>query len=309
MKKILATLLAALMLVSVLCIPAFAAEAEEAEAFDVSEEPEEGVCEYEIVAPIMNGTFKLKLGGIVVGFYKVDTCGEGWSLKNAEGRYLAFARGKIYTSETEFEWTYEKNCFFVFDRIENKNRTFLEKLLGINKYITVKYFLSATPFGGVDVSFSDQFAKAEFIKKITAKSHTFTDWESNGPLTHSHVCKKCNLKETENHTFDPETKKCVCGEYEPGYRTIEINVAIQKKALRLSRYLPVIYYYQTDIHVRPIGVVVSSVEYSMNGTFWQTGTSFVSEWKVDPFYIRITELGGKARIYRYNNGTITMLGE
>ena len=98
-KRLLAILLAALMIVSLLPTMAFAKEAD---------------CTHtQKVTTITNGeTYQLNLSGKNKGDFTFEASGRNWNIKNSDGKYLNAEKGKLVLGDNaQTAWAYSKGAF------------------------------------------------------------------------------------------------------------------------------------------------------------------------------------------------------
>lgn len=86
---------------------------------------------------LQNGNLLLVMNDKQLGEYSFASTGSGWSICNADGKYLAVDGKKLVLSDNPFAWSYNNGIFSANTKV---SYTILGKLLGINH--TAKAYLA-----------------------------------------------------------------------------------------------------------------------------------------------------------------------
>lgn len=105
---------------------------------------------------LREGSLTMVMSGRRTGEFTFAPCGSGWSIMNAEGRYLAAEGDSLLYSDTPFAWSFDDGIFSAEVRVF---RTKLGKLLGVSH--SAEAYLTVSG-GSLAVSLS-QGAQASFL--------------------------------------------------------------------------------------------------------------------------------------------------
>ena len=294
-KKLLALLLAALMVVSLLPTVAFAGEVTD--------------CTYtqKVNAPVSEEAYQLKLGGKDKGEFTFEANGTGWNIKNSEGKYLNAENGKLVLGDTAVTaWTYKNGAFSTSVKTTQKSDGYWFLFWYVpgrgSKTVTTTYYLNTVTDGQ---KLSTNTVRAELYTAVSG-AHDYK-YVSKGNGTHDKVCRNCDDTVNEPCDYDETTHKCVCGAYDPAESSVKISVVdVKEKTTKQSvgilgwlfgRYKTVTTYTAT-IKTEAKGVRVTKVQYQLNGGGrWTNGTSVSSNKPIETLKVKAWDNNGN--LYEY----------
>ena len=292
-KKLLALLLAALMVVSLLPTVAFAGEVTD--------------CTYtqKVNAPVSEETYQLKLGGKDKGEFTFEANGTGWNIKNSEGKYLNAENGKLVLGDTAVTaWTYKNGAFSTTEKTTQKSDGYWFLFWYVpgrgSKTVTTTYYLNTVTDGQ---KLSTNTVRAELYTTVSG-AHDY-EYVSKGNGTHDKVCRNCNDTVNEPCVYDEMTHKCVCGAYDPAESSVKISVVDvkEKTTKQFSGFLfwgtwKNVTTYTATIKTEAKGVRVTKVQYQLNGgSKWITGSNVSSNKPIETLKVKAWD--NKGNLYEY----------
>ncbi len=267
-----------------------------------------------------NGTYGLKLGCSEKGEFTFTKNGSGWNIQNKDGKYLGMKDGKLVIGDTAFAWTYKNGTFStsVTEKqtvVVNKHGGLLDWLFGwdrgykkTTKDVTKTYYLSTVKNGE---KLSTCSVGAELYMVVSGE-HEYGGWTNcKDGVNHKHVCKYCGKVETEEHSFDKDTHKCVCGVFDPSATSIDVTATYstktQKKSYSILGWLlgrsKCVTTYTATVKVNAEGFKVTKVEVSANqNKGWTKSCTFTSDAKIEQFFVRVTTNDGAKHLFRVVDG-------
>lgn len=279
------------------------------EFYAVFEGRDSGKCVYvRPVCLVKNGTYGMRLGCCNKGEFTFTRNGCGWSIKNADGKYLAMQDGRMKLSAVPFVWAYTYGTFSATVKITVKTCGYWLGWIyipGSTQTVTTTYYLSTVRDGEM---LSVYPVCAELYETVSGE-HCFgccTDCR-NG--THKHICMNCGKVEIEAHSFNETTHRCVCGAFDPKPCGVTVKVIpCQQTQKQYVGFWPFGYYmtfttYTYTIKTETVGVKVCKVEYKLCGR-WYCGSVLTSNTKLDQLEIRVTDSVGLKHTYTYNGTTV-----
>ena len=146
--------------------------------------------------------------------YTFTKSGNGWTIKNAEGKYLALSNNTLTDADTPFVWTFSNNRFSATGTSSSNSGWGWG--WGGSRTTTTTYYLVYTG-GKLTVSTSTNSATASFAEKQESLNHTFGEvWTTDkNSEQHYRVCSVCGEKEYANCKYDQPEHKCICGRIDP----------------------------------------------------------------------------------------------
>ena len=295
-KRLLAILLAALMIVSLLPTMALAKEAD---------------CTYtQKVTTITDGeSYQLKLGGKDAGWFKFEKVDGGWSIYNGE-KFLAMKDGKLVLSDNPFAWTYKNGEFSTSVKTTQKNNGYWLGFIYIpgrgSKTVTTTYYLSTVT---ENAKLSTCYTCAELYTEVSG-DHDFGAWiDCKDGEHHKRVCKNCGKVETKVHEYDNETHECVCGAYDPSCAVMDVTATYATKTTKqFSGFLfwgtwKNVTTYTATVKVNADGMKVTKIEVSANqNKGWTKSNTFTSNSEIEQFFVRVTTSDGETHLFRVAGG-------
>ncbi len=273
--------------------------------------PEEDACIYMQEKSLVSGqTYKLTLGGSHVGMYTFTQTSDGWTIQNADGKYVALNGSSLTLSDSAFSWTYSGSRFSAQSSSSSSSNSWWGSWGGWGSSRKTTYYLVANG-ATVGVSTSNSGAAAKFYQETTGSHAYGSPVAANGK--HTYTCGNCGNVKTET-CMDPECSLChpVIPE-----AVIHVSVSVTKSTGSSSgswwgnwgswgswgnRKTT----YTATISVNAENTEVKSVAYSTdNGASWKNGSSFTSESEITSFNIRVEASNGQTYFFTYRNGTVT----
>ena len=273
----------------------------------VFEEKPPVICEYDETVKLSAGTFGMKLNCKDMGEFTFEQFDGGWSIYNGS-KYLAMKDGKLALSDDPFAWTYKNGAFSASVKTTQKSSGYWFGFIYIpgrgSKTVTTTYYLSTVT---ENAKLSTCCVCAELYKTVTANEHDFGCWIDCKDGNHKHICKNCGEVETEEHSYDKDTHKCVCGAYDPSVADVKISVDVKEKTTKqFSGFLfwgtwKNVTTYTATIKTEATGVKVTKVQYQLNGGKWMTGTSVSSDKPIETLKVKAWDSNGNVHEYLYSN--------
>ncbi len=268
------------------------------------------ICKGSEQVKISKGTHEMRIHGQSYGEYTFTWNEEqaGWTVQNSEGQYLSFADGELVLSDEPFVWHYDAKLYTTTEeKVQHKFWWW--------SYTTTKtvYWYLTGDGENLTISNSSEEADLALYDAVEATEHSFGDWVSdgNGTGTHSHTCTVCNKTETEDCTYGEDGYCTVCGAINPEKASVSVTAEVTKHTTRSGWWWwgCTTTTWTADITATGEGVDVATVEYSLDGENYKTGTSFTSKKEITTFYIRVTDSNDKVTNWIYEDGEVTQVTE
>lgn len=247
-------------------------------------------CKFEETVKLSEGTYKVYLNAKLAGTYTFESVSGGYAIKDKEG-YLTVENGKLTHTQDPAAWMYKNGGLAM-------TNTHSTKILGIFKASTkVTYYLASA------TSVMPYVVRCE-LRKDATDSHNYGPWLNNKNGTHTKQCTLCTGIETENCKYDEVTHLCVCGAYDPAFKSVNVSVNVKKSTT--GRLLKVTTYNYT-ISTEAVGCKVAAVQYHVTDNLWLTGKNFTWVSKVKKLDIRVIDTDGGMHYFAYDGetGTVT----
>lgn len=301
-KKVLAVVLALVLIIGVLPMAAFAEE-----------------CECEITVGAQEGYLALKAADDTSEVFYFDSVDGGWVIRvhdvdDGNYPYLAESDGKVCYSNEPFKWQYDNGALYITTVTEKPSKiagilswllSFGRKKIESEGTITVtNYFYLASLTA--DTELATKYT-AVTLTTYYAGPHIYGTWINCLDGHHKHFCKNCGAAEVEECVYDPETHKCVCGAVDPDMEhPFDINVT---ETTKLSGF------FKLNFKVFAADVVISNtdrnyiIEISTDGgDNWSERSGIASYFFIDSFLIRVTDTDtGVSYLFKYKDGKVVSI--
>ncbi|MDO4813393.1 MAG: hypothetical protein Q3995_07760 [Eubacteriales bacterium] len=268
-------------------------------------------CTYtDTIRLVENGTYGMKLNCCDKGEFTFVQVEGGWSIQNADGKYLTMKDGKLVLNDEAFAWTYKNGSFSASVKTEQKSGGYWWGWIYIpgcgSKTVTTTYYLSTVTDGA---NLSTCCVCAELYTTVSG-DHDFGCWiDCKDGANHKRQCKHCGEWETEAHDYDETTHKCVCGAYNPSCAVMDVTATYATKTQKqFSGFLfwgtwKNVTTYTATVKVNAEGMKVTKVEVaaSENG-YWTKGNTFTSNSEIEQFFVRVTTSDGEKHLFRVADG-------
>lgn len=260
---------------------------------------------------ISNGTHEMRIHGKSYGtftFAWVESKA-GWSIQNADGKYLSFDNGKLVLSDTAYAWKYDAKFYTTTEEKTTSSGWGWGWGWWGRPSTTTKTTNWYLVGDGTDLSVSKSASEADMKLYDATKSteHSFGKWTPAEQGKHTRTCAICG--ETENGYCTYENGACaVCGALDPENASVSVSATVTKRTSGGGGWWwsrPTTTTWQAKITATGTGVDIDKVEYSEDGKYYITGTSFTSETEITKFYIRVTDSKGNVTNWLYENGKVT----
>jgi len=272
------------------------------------------------------------LGGREAGKFTIsgDSC-KGYTLKNADGKYLvydAFTKS-VKLSSTAYTWKYDGGLYVEDGAIISAFAGWFKLL---SKVFCARYYL-AVKCSGIDANGTQDLLETASdavpnhislqpekglcltriytpacVQVVGTHDYKCVDRGDN----HKYVCKHCGTAtDIEAHSY--KNSKCEqCGKAEPSFVGVTDVKVCEKKDILLC-FLSWLKISRTTVKyqytIKPVAqnVSVCKVEHSSSGTegSFRPGSVITSDLKLSVCYIRITDSKGNVTNWRYEDGTVT----
>ena len=255
---------------------------------------------------ISNGTHEMRIHGKSYGtftFAWVESKA-GWSIQNADGKYLSFDNGKLVLSDTAYVWHYDAKFYTTTEEKISSGWGWWSRPSTTTK--TTYWYLVGD---GTDLSISKSETNADMKLYDATESteHSFGKWTPAEECKHTRTCTICGETETGDCTY--ENGACtVCGALDPDNASVSVSATVTKRTSGGGGWWwsrPTTTTWEARITATGNGVDIDKVEYSNDGKHYLTGTSFTSDTEITKFYIRVTDSKGNVTKWLYENGTVT----
>ena len=271
-------------------------------ALQYKEKPK--ICKGGKEVKISNGAHEMRIHGKSYGMFTFAWVNDkaGWSIQNADGKYLSFANGKLVLRNTAYVWKYDAKFYTTTEEKTSSGWGWWGRpsTKGTNWYLVG---------GGTDLSISksDTNADVKLYDAMESTEHSFGKWTPAEDDKHTRTCTICGATETGDCTY--ENGACtVCGALDPDNASVSVRATVTKRISGGGGWWwkrPTTTTWEARITATGNGVDIDKVEYSDDGKHYLTGTSFTSDTEITKFYIRVTDSKGNVTKWLYENGKVT----
>ena len=254
---------------------------------------------------ISDGAHEMRIHGKSYGTFTFAWVNDkaGWSIQNADGKYLAFDNGKLVLRDTAYVWKYDAK----FYTTTKEKTSFGWGWWGRPSTKVTNWYLVGD---GTDLSISksDTNADVKLYDAMESTEHSFGKWTPAEDGKHTRTCTICGATETGDCTY--ENGACtVCGALDPDNASVSVSATVTKRTSGGGGWWwwnrPMTTTWEARITATGTGVDIDKVEYSDDGKHYLTGTSFTSDTEITKFYIRVTDSKGNVTNWLYENGKVT----
>ena len=254
---------------------------------------------------ISNGAHEMRIHGKSYGTFTFAWVNDkaGWSIQNADGKYLAFDNGKLVLRDTAYVWKYDAKFYTTTE----EKTSFGWGWWGRPSTKVTNWYLVGD---GTDLSISklDTNADVKLYDAMESTEHSFGKWTPAEDGKHTRTCTICGATETGDCTY--ENGACtVCGALDPDNASVSVSAIVTKRTSGGGGWWwwnrPTTTTWEARITATGTGVDIDKVEYSNDGKHYLTGTSFTSDTEITKFYIRVTDSKGNVTNWLYENGKVT----
>ena len=254
---------------------------------------------------ISNGAHEMRIHGKSYGTFTFAWVNDkaGWSIQNADGKYLAFDNGKLVLRDTAYVWKYDAKFYTTTEEKTSSGWGWWGRP---STKVTNWYLVG----DGTDLSISklDTNADVKLYDAMESTEHSFGKWTPAEDGKHTRTCTICGATETGDCTY--ENGACtVCGALDPDNASVSVSAIVTKRTSGGGGWWwwnrPTTTTWEARITATGTGVDIDKVEYSDDGKHYLTGTSFTSDTEITKFYIRVTDSKGNVTNWLYENGKVT----
>ena len=272
-------------------------------ALQYKEKPK--ICKGGKEVKISNGAHEMRIHGKSYGTFTFAWVNDkaGWSIQNADGKYLSFDNGKLVLRDTAYVWKYDAK----FYTTTKEKTSFGWGWWGRPSTKVTNWYLVGD---GTDLSISksDTNADVKLYDAMESTEHSFGKWTPAEDGKHTRTCTICGATETGDCTY--ENGACtVCGALDPDNASVSVSATVTKRTSGGGGWWwwnrPTTTTWEARITATGTGVDIDKVEYSDDGKHYLTGTSFTSDTEITKFYIRVTDSKGNVTNWLYENGKVT----
>ena len=272
-------------------------------ALQYKEKPK--ICKGGKEVKISNGAHEMRIHGKSYGMFTFAWVNykAGWSIQNADGKYLSFANGKLVLRDTAYVWKYDAKFYTTTEEKTSSGWGWWGRP---STKVTNWYLVG----DGTDLSISksDTNADVKLYDAMESTEHSFGKWTPAEDGKHTRTCTICGATETGDCTY--ENGACtVCGALDPDNASVLVSATVTKRTSGGGGWWwwnrPTTTTWEARITATGTGVDIDKVEYSDDGKHYLTGTSFTSDTEITKFYIRVTDSKGNVTNWLYENGKVT----
>ena len=254
---------------------------------------------------ISNGAHEMRIHGKSYGTFTFAWVNDkaGWSIQNADGKYLSFDNGKLVLRDTAYVWKYDAKFYTTTEEKTSSGWGWWGRP---STKVTNWYLVG----DGTDLSISksDTNADVKLYDAMESTEHSFGKWTPAEDGKHTRTCTICGATETGDCTY--ENGACtVCGALDPDNASVSVSATVTKRSSGGGGWWwwnrPTTTTWEARITATGTGVDIDKVEYSDDGKHYLTGTSFTSDTEITKFYIRVTDSKGNVTNWLYENGKVT----
>ena len=272
-------------------------------ALQYKEKPK--ICKGGKEVKISNGAHEMRIHGKSYGTFTFAWVNDkaGWSIQNADGKYLSFDNGKLVLRDTAYVWKYDAKFYTTTEEKTSSGWGWWGRP---STKVTNWYLVG----DGTDLSISksDTNADVKLYDAMESTEHSFGKWTPEEDGKHTRTCTICGATETGDCTY--ENGACtVCGALDPDNASVSVSATVTKRTSGGGGWWwwnrPTTTTWEARITATGTGVDIDKVEYSDDGKHYLTGTSFTSDTEITKFYIRVTDSKGNVTNWLYENGKVT----
>ena len=272
-------------------------------ALQYKEKPK--ICKGGKEVKISNGAHEMRIHGKSYGTFTFAWVNDkaGWSIQNADGKYMSFDNGKLVLRDTAYVWKYDAKFYTTTE----EKTSFGWGWWGRPSTKVTNWYLVGD---GTDLSISksDTNADVKLYDAMESTEHSFGKWTPAEDGKHTRTCTICGATETGDCTY--ENGACtVCGALDPDNASVSVSATVTKRTSGGGGWWwwnrPTTTTWEARITATGAGVDIDKVEYSDDGKHYLTGTSFTSDTEITKFYIRVTDSKGNVTNWLYENGKVT----
>ena len=272
-------------------------------ALQYKEKPK--ICKGGKEVKISNGAHEMRIHGKSYGTFTFAWVNDkaGWSIQNADGKYMSFDNGKLVLRDTAYVWKYDAKFYTTTE----EKTSFGWGWWGRPSTKVTNWYLVGD---GTDLSISksDTNADVKLYDAMESTEHSFGKWTPAEDGKHTRTCTICGATETGDCTY--ENGACmVCGALDPDNASVSVSATVTKRTSGGGGWWwwnrPTTTTWEARITATGTGVDIDKVEYSDDGKHYLTGTSFTSDTEITKFYIRVTDSKGNVTNWLYENGKVT----
>ena len=272
-------------------------------ALQYKEKPK--ICKGGKEVKISDGAHEMRIHGKSYGTFTFVWVNDkaGWSIQNADGKYLSFDNGKLVLRDTAYVWKYDAKFYTTTE----EKTSFGWGWWGRPSTKVTNWYLVGD---GTDLSISksDTNADVKLYDAMESTEHSFGKWTPAEDGKHTRTCTICGATETGDCTY--ENGACtVCGALDPDNASVSVSATVTKRTSGGGGWWwwnrPMTTTWEARITATGTGVDIDKVEYSDDGKHYLTGTSFTSDTEITKFYIRVTDSKGNVTNWLYENGKVT----
>ena len=272
-------------------------------ALQYKEKPK--ICKGGKEVKISNGAHEMRIHGKSYGTFTFAWVNDkaGWSIQNADGKYLSFDNGKLVLRDTAYVWKYDAKFYTTTEEKISSGWGWWGRP---STKVTNWYLVG----DGTDLSISklDTNADVKLYDAMESTEHSFGKWTPAEDGKHTRTCTICGATETGDCTY--ENGACtVCGALDPENASVSVSATVTKRTSGGGGWWwwnrPTTTTWEARITATGTGVDIDKVEYSDDGKHYLTGTSFTSDTEITKFYIRVTDSKGNVTNWLYENGKVT----
>ena len=275
-------------------------------ALQYKEKPK--ICKGGKEVKISNGAHEMRIHGKSYGTFTFAWVNDkaGWSIQNADGKYLSFDNGKLVLRDTAYVWKYDAKFYTTTEEKTSSGWGWWGWWGRPSTKVTNWYLVG----DGTDLSISksDTNADVKLYDAMESTEHSFGKWTPAEDGKHTRTCTICGATETGDCTY--ENGACtVCGALDPDNASVSVSATVTKRTSGGGGWWwwnrPTTTTWEARITATGTGVDIDKVEYSDDGKHYLTGTSFTSDTEITKFYIRVTDSKGNVTNWLYENGKVT----
>ena len=275
-------------------------------ALQYKEKPK--ICKGGKEVKISNGAHEMRIHGKSYGTFTFAWVNDkaGWSIQNADGKYLSFDNGKLVLRDTAYVWKYDAKFYTTTEEKTSSGWGWWGWWGRPSTKVTNWYLVG----DGTDLSISksDTNADVKLYDAMESTEHSFGKWTPAEDGKHTRTCTICGATETGDCTY--ENGACtVCGALDPDNASVSVSATVTKRTSGGGGWWwwnrPMTTTWEARITATGTGVDIDKVEYSDDGKHYLTGTSFTSDTEITKFYIRVTDSKGNVTNWLYENGKVT----
>ena len=278
-------------------------------ALQYKEKPK--ICKGGKEVKISNGAHEMRIHGKSYGTFTFAWVNDkaGWSIQNADGKYLSFDNGKLVLRDTAYVWKYDAKFYTTTEEKTSSGWGWWGwwGWWGRPSTKVTNWYLVGD---GTDLSISksDTNADVKLYDAMESMEHSFGKWTPAEDGKHTRTCTICGATETGDCTY--ENGACtVCGALDPENASVSVSATVTKRTSGGGGWWwwnrPTTTTWEARITATGTGVDIDKVEYSDDGKHYLTGTSFTSDTEITKFYIRVTDSKGNVTNWLYENGKVT----